>query len=123
MSKRVLSVGQCQPDHTAISRFLTSHFDVEIEAADREADALDKLRTASFDLILINRQLDTDDSDGLKIIETLQADDALKQIPVMLISNYPESQAEAVTAGATPGFGKLEYDSPETIARVAKFLA
>ena len=30
------------------------------------------------------------------------------------ISNYPEAQAEAVAAGALPGFGKAELHDPRT---------
>ena len=29
----------------------------------------------------------------------------------MLISNYPEAQAEAAAAGAAPGFGKAEMNT------------
>ena len=43
-------------------------------------------------------------------------------VPVMLVSNYPQYQQQAVDAGAVPGFGKAELRSPTTLARLAEFL-
>ena len=40
----------------------------------------------------------------------------------MLLSNFPEAQEAAVKAGAEPGFGKAEFDRPETVERLARFL-
>lgn len=122
MSKRVLSVGQCGPDHYSISRFLERHFDVEIATADREQQAIQRLRSEPFDLVLVNRKLDIDYSDGMAIIRAMKADPSLAGVPVMLVSNYPESQEEAVAAGAEYGFGKSALNSPEAVERVGKFL-
>ena len=122
MPRRVLSVGQCGPDHYSISRFLERHFDVEIATADREQQAIQRLRSEPFDLVLVNRKLDVDYSDGLAIIRAMKADPSLAGVPVMLVSNYAESQEEAVAAGAEYGFGKSALNSPETVERVGKFL-
>ena len=46
-----------------------------------------------------------------------------RSIPVMLVTNYPEHQQQAIAAGAEPGFGKAELASPATLAKLAKFLA
>ena len=99
MTKRVLDVGQCNPDHSSISRLLTQHFDVEIVRAHLESDAVESLRAGPFDLVLINRKLDRDYSDGLGIIRNIRSDENLSQTSVMLVSNYPESQEEAVGSG------------------------
>ena len=120
--KRVLSVGQCGPDHSSISRFLSERFDVEIDTADLAAEALDKLRESHFDLVLINRKLDGDGSDGLEILTQIKADPDLKDVPVMLVSNFSEAQQSAVAAGAEYGFGKAELSAPEAAARVARIL-
>jgi hypothetical protein len=40
----------------------------------------------------------------------------------MLITNYPEHQDAAVEAGAIRGFGKLEFDNPETRETLAAVL-
>ncbi len=117
-SKTVLSIGQCRPDNAAITHFLTSNFDVEVLATDLVDDSLTALQKNSVDLILINRKLDTDYSDGMEIMKQIRSNPQTEQIPVMLISNFPESQEQAVAAGATYGFGKAELSSPETVQRV-----
>ena len=117
-SKTVLSIGQCRPDNAAITHFLTSNFDVDVLATDLADDSLTALQANSVDLILINRKLDTDYSDGMEIMKLIKSDPRIEQIPVMLISNFAESQEQAVEAGATYGFGKAELSSPETIERV-----
>ena len=122
MPRRVLSIGQCGPDHYSISRFLERHFDVEIATADRERDALRRLRDEPFDLVLVNRKLDIDYSDGLNIIRAMKVDPDLASIPVMLVSNYSDAQEQAVVAGAEYGFGKSALGSPETVDRLGRFL-
>ncbi|MEO2016697.1 MAG: response regulator [Fuerstiella sp.] len=117
-SKSVLSIGQCRPDNAAITHFLTSNFDVEVLATDLAEDSLTALQKNSVDLILINRKLDTDYSDGMEIMKLIKSNPQTEQIPVMLISNFPESQEQAVAAGATYGFGKAELSSRETVERV-----
>ena len=122
MPKRVLDVGQCGPDHATISRYLTRHFDVEIVQTHGPDDTLEQLRTSAFDLVLVNRKLDADYSDGLDVVRKIKADPATAAVPVMLVTNYPEHQDQAIAAGAIRGFGKLEYDKPETLQRVAAVL-
>lgn len=123
MPKRVLSVGQCMPDHTAISRMLKSRFGVEVVAADKADDALAALRGGPIDLVLVNRKLDCDYTDGLEIIGQIKSDAALKNVPCMLISNYAEYQETAVAAGAEYGFGKAELEKRETQARLKLILS
>lgn len=122
MSKRVLNVGQCMPDHGSIAQFLKSHFDVEIEKIDSGPDTLDRLRKVSCDLVLINRKMDADYSDGIDILQQIKADASLAQVPVMIISNYKESQDNAVAMGAEYGFGKLELGASDVVARLEPFL-
>jgi len=123
MTKRVLDVGQCGPDHAAIRRYLTTHFDVEVVPTHGLADTLAELRVNHFDLVLINRKLDADYSDGIEVVRAIKAAAETKHVPVMLVTNYPEHQDAAEAVGAHRGFGKLEFESPETIERLAAILA
>ncbi len=122
MSKRVLDVGNCTPDHASIKRFLTGHFDCQVLQAEGADDALETLRNESIDLVLVNRKLDMDYSDGVEVIRQIKADHELAKVPVMLITNYPEHQQAAMKLGAQRGFGKLELGNPDTILRLQPLL-
>ncbi len=121
-SKIVLDVGNCVPDHAAIRRLVTSNFQAQVLQAHLPADTLETLRRQPVDLVLINRKLDQDYSDGMEILKQIKADAQLRQVPVMLVTNYAEHQAQAVAAGAEPGFGKLALDTPDTLEKLSRFL-
>jgi len=89
-STRVLSVGQCSYDHGMISRTLEHAFDVRVQSAAATDDALEKLRTEPFDLVLVNRILDRDGSSGLDLIRAIKADPELADIPVIMVTFVQE---------------------------------
>ena len=120
--KTVLSIGQCRPDQAAISHYLTSHFGATVLTADLPTDAYQLLKSKTFDLVLINRKLDADSSDGMEILQQILGDKATATLPVMLVSNFAEWQEKAVAMGATYGFGKAELNRPETKLRLSAVL-
>ncbi len=120
--QKLLDVGNCVPDHAAIRALVTGNFDAEVLQAHGADDALAFLRQGPIDLVLINRKLDYDYSDGIEILKRIKADPALATTPVMLITNYPEYQQAAVAAGAEYGFGKDDLHDAATIKKLAKFL-
>lgn len=122
MAKRVLDVGNCSLDHGMVRGLLERQYRAEVVQAHGPDDALELLRREKFDLVLVNRKLDADYSDGLEIIKSIKADAKLAAIPCMLITNYPEHQAAAVEAGALPGFGKKELAKPGTHQRLKAVL-
>ncbi|MEX0936631.1 MAG: response regulator [Pirellulales bacterium] len=122
MTKRVLDVGQCSPDHQTIRRYLSSNFNAAVDQTHGPEDTLQALRERSYDLVLINRKLDRDYSDGLEILRQIKSDPELASVPVMLVTNYAEHQDAAVAAGGERGFGKLEYDKPETREKLRALL-
>ena len=75
-----------------------------------------------FDLVLVNRVLDLDESSGLDLIRTLMGDGDLGDVPVMLVSNYPDAQDAAVELGASRGFGKADLQTPMTHDRLSALL-
>jgi len=121
--RKVLSVGQCEPDSATLKRYLDQHFSVTIDRAKLPAEAIEKLKTGNHDLVLINRKLDEDYSDGVEILKAIKKDPKLVGIPVMIVSNHDDAQKEAVSLGAEYGFGKLEYQKPETLERLKPFLS
>lgn len=120
--KRVLNVGQCAMDHGAIRRLIERSFGAEVVPAHSRDEALRQLRASAFDLVLVNRKLDADYSDGLEVLQAIKADAQLRELPVMLVSNYADAQAQAMAAGAVAGFGKSQYDDPATLERLAAVL-
>jgi two-component system, chemotaxis family, chemotaxis protein CheY len=122
MAKRkVLSVGQCGIDHPAIRRLLQREFDADVVPADSADEALAELRDGPYDLVLVNRVFDLGGS-GLEFIADLKADETLKRVPAMLVSDLAEAQRKAVELGALPGFGKAALQRPETVERIAAAL-
>jgi hypothetical protein len=85
--------------------------DVSVVMADDDQE-LQKLLRAGVDLLLVNRTLDYGFSQegGAELIKHLRMDHP--ELRAMLVSNYPEAQAEAIAAGALPGFGKRELGTP-----------
>jgi hypothetical protein len=109
-------------DHGAISRFLVQHFDVDVDRAALPGEALGKLRETDYALVLVNRKLDADYSDGMDIIRAVKKDESLCAVPAMLVSNYADAQQAAVSEGAENGFGKAELGSADVIERLGRFL-
>lgn len=122
MPKKVLDVGNCGPDFSTITNYLTSNFDCTVEQAHGTKDALAKLHADEYALVTINRKLDADYTDGTEVLKAIKADAEISSVPVMLVTNLAEHQDAAVELGAVRGFGKLEYDKPETKEKVAAVL-
>lgn len=122
MPKRVLDVGQCVPDHSSIRHLVESNFDAQVVQAHNHEEALSELREGEFDLVLINRKLDRDYSDGIEILKAIKADAAIADVPVMLITNYADHQELAQAAGGEPGFGKDALSTPMVREMLAPYL-
>ena len=122
MANRVLDVGNCAFDHRSIQTMIERSFDAVLLQAHSEEDAIATLLEDQIDLVLVNRKLSRDRSDGLEIIKRIKTTDELSAIPVMLITNYPEYQEQAVAAGAEWGFGKEQVDAPDTIEKLKMIL-
>ncbi len=118
----VLDVGQCTPDHFTISNLLSDHFDVKVDRAANVGEALAMMQRQKYRLVLVNRLIDEDGSDGMELIRNATADERLRETPLMLVSNYDDAQIQAVEAGGLRGFGKSQIGNRETIERLAELL-
>ncbi|NOT00029.1 MAG: response regulator [Phycisphaerales bacterium] len=118
---RVLDVGNCDPDHAAIRRLL-DRFDTHVDRVMFVDEAMAALRESTYDLVLVNRLVFADSSDGLELVTRMQADPQIRDTPVMMISNFADAQQRAVAAGARPGFGKSALDDPRTMALLSSYL-
>src|SRR4029450_478972 len=122
MNRRVLDVGNCAVDHGAIRAMLERTFGSAVLQTHGPDDTLALLRSEPVDLVLVNRKLDQDYSDGLEIIRAIKADPQLASVACMLVTNYPDQQELAVSAGAEYGFGKKELNAQATRERLARVL-
>ena len=123
MTKRVLDIGNCSPDHTAIRGMLERSFDAEVTQAHGWQDASQQLEQQDFDLVLVNRVLDIGGGDGLEIVRQIKSDERTSSIPVMLITNFDEYHDKAVAEGAIRGFGKRAIGAPQTVELLSGILA
>ena len=113
--KIIALVGHCGPDNSYLRMVISSaDQDAEVLSADDEAE-LNHLLQGPVDLVLLNRELGWGFNDmmGVDLIRHLRPQHP--QLKMMLVSNYPEAQADAVEAGAVPGFGKREIGSRRVI--------
>ncbi len=119
MAKRVLSIGNCGYDHGNLSSALGKHFDVELISAESVKEATAAVARDQFDLIVVNRLFDSTGESGIELIRKFKE---TVQSPMMLISNYPEYQQQAMDAGAVPGFGKTQVGKAELVKVVEEYL-
>lgn len=113
--QRILSVGQCGYDRARLSRQLKAQFEAEVVSAETFEEALAEMRSARYTLVLVNRVTDADDSQGIDLIRRMKDEVALAALPVMLVSDFPEAQAQAVALGALRGFGKSALSDPNAL--------
>lgn len=116
MPQKVLDVGQCDIDNWQISQMLTRNFDVVVERVLTHGDAVSALQRDDYDLVLVNRILDGDGTEGIELLKRIKSEPGTADVPVMMVSNYADAQTDAEAAGAVPGFGKNGLNTPETIA-------
>ncbi len=117
----ILDVGNCDPDHSNIRGMLEANFEVQIDRVMFVADAVAQLQQKRFDLVMVNRLIFDDGSDGGELIRRMQKD-GFADTPVMMISNYAESQQAALADGAVQGFGKGAICDPSTIKLLSSYL-
>jgi CheY-like chemotaxis protein len=122
MTKTLLDCGNCGPDYNTIRKMVKSNFDAAVIQTHGAEDTLEVLRSRAIDLVIVNRKLDRDYTDGMEVIKAIKADPEVGHVPVMLITNYEEHQQAAIEAGCVRGFGKLAIGEPATREAIAPYL-
>lgn len=120
MTKRVLDVGNCGPDHHSLTKLVTTNFDATVDHANQAVDALSLLDKHEYSLAVVNRLLDCDGSEGMDVVRQIKV--KRPTLPVMLVTNYDEHQQAAINAGCEPGYGKNDLFSESTVALLTKYL-
>ncbi|MGC4005535.1 MAG: hypothetical protein QM811_21415 [Pirellulales bacterium] len=93
---RVVAVGNCGYDQGTLNGWLSRDFATSCVAAHDWEDLQAELRRGDVALVLVNRILDRDGSEGLDILTRLKAEPRFADVPAMLLSNYADAQATAV---------------------------
>lgn len=101
---------------------LEENFDVQVDRVMFVDEGVQALGRRKYDLVLVNRLIFEDGSDGLELVRRMKQGQVAPDTPIMLISNFADAQQRAVDCGAAPGFGKAALFDPQTIARLAEFL-
>ena len=68
----------------------------------------------------MNRIIFNDGQEGLDLIRIAKREEL--STPVMLVSDLPDAQSQAVAAGAVPGFGKSDLHGSQGREHLMKFL-
>lgn len=114
-TRKIVLVGHCGPDMFMLKSAIGRAADAPIETVNDAKSLSEYLNDKS--VLLVNRVLDGSfaTNSGIELIAQITKQD---NPPIaMLISNYEESQAEAVAVGARQGFGKSDlYDQSTTDA-------
>ena len=123
-TKKVVLVGHCGPDSSYLRMAVSSaEKGVQVLMADDMDELEALLKSGHADLLLLNRELSWGfhDMGGVDLIRKLRG--LHPDVRMMLVSNYPDSQAAAVAAGAVPGFGKREIGTPRVGQVIREALA
>ena len=120
--RTIVMVGHCGPDMSLLKSAVNRAVPGATIVSVNDLAALQPHLSAAV-LLLVNRALDGefDTESGVELIE--QIHNRNHPPAMMLISNYEDSQAQAVQAGALPGFGKAHLYAERTMQRLREAAA
>ncbi len=110
-------------DDEMINREILGHLlsqDYEVLFSDNGSDAIEQIKQNSDTLSAVLLDLIMPGMNGLEVLETVKADPALKNIPVIVVTSDQESEVRSLTLGASDFISK-PYPQPDVIlARVIR---
>jgi two-component system, chemotaxis family, chemotaxis protein CheY len=109
-------------DHSHIRRKLLQNFAVEVTRVQDPAEVPQRIEDGNVALVLVNRIIEQDRTEGLALVRDMQQRDVTRDVPVMLVSDHEQAQAAAVATGAVPGFGKSDLGTDRALARLRPYL-
>ncbi len=111
--KRIALVGHCGPDSSYLRMAVSNAIKGAKVLMVDDDEHLQRAVREGVDLLLLNRVLEFGFSTemGVELIRQFRKEHP--ELKMMLVSNYPEAQKDAVDAGALPGFGKREIGTPK----------
>lgn len=121
MSRRILLVGHCNVDGPMLQEKVSSLIKgAEVLRVNSDED-LWRQCDEGADLLLVNREPVGFEEGGIDIVR--QVCDEYPDCKCILVSDYPDAQQQATAAGALPGFGKGDMNSPKFSQTLKQALA
>jgi DNA-binding NarL/FixJ family response regulator len=123
MTKRIALVGHCMPDSSFLTMTVKKAIPEAAVVRTNDETTLARELAAGVDLLLVNRALEPGfaEDNGVELLKRIKRDHPAANL--MLITNYPEVQRQAVAAGAVRGFGKDDLGTPTAIAALRDALS
>ncbi len=123
MPGKALLVGHCGLDSPRIERVLRAVGCEDVDNVQSVDEAMETLRGDRYRLVVGNRVLGADQEGGLHLVEAMQADPQTREVPVLVLSAYEETQQAVAAAGGEPGFGKDALETDVARERFAPYFA
>ena len=122
MSERLCLVVEDSPMMRQLLVFALARIKaLKVIEADDGVDALRKLTTAKFDLIITDINMPV--LDGLKLVKKIRSDEVHKDVPIMIVTTEgsAEDRQRALQLGANAYITK-PIQAPQVIAKVKELL-
>ena len=118
---RVLLV-EDSPNTREVQRMMLEEAGYDVLTAEHGAAALDMLRGAPFDLVITD--IEMPEMDGLTLTKAIKRDDALRQIPVIIVSTKSSAadRQNGLNAGAQAYITKGAFDDEAFLKAVDEWL-
>lgn len=94
----------------------------DVTVASNGRSALNIVKTTKFDIILLDQMMP--DLSGNEVLKSLKSDDATKNIPVAMLSNFSHDEMikEALNAGAVDYILKYQISVEDLVPKVKKIV-
>jgi two-component system chemotaxis response regulator CheY len=122
MSERLCLVVEDSPMMRQLLVFALARIKtLKVIEADDGVDALRKLTTAKFDLVITDINMPV--LDGLKLVKKIRSDEVHKDVPIMIVTTEgsAEDRQRALQLGANAYITK-PIQAPQVIAKVKELL-
>ncbi|MDX1607853.1 MAG: response regulator [Candidatus Spechtbacterales bacterium] len=121
MAKKILVAEDEEALRKALSEVLKQNKYEVIGVMNGEA-AMDKIKKEKPDLVLLDLILPK--KDGFEVLEEMKADDSIKNIPVIILTNLESTRdiERALDAGATTYLVKANYDLEDVLKKIKSIL-
>ena len=112
IKRRVLIVDDELINRELLGAMLSQTFEIETASNGQEAMMMLTQPDANYSLILLDLMMPV--MDGFEVIERCQKDEALKRIPIIVMTSEKSAEARSIRMGAADFITK-PYDMPEVI--------